>query len=148
MRRRHWAMVDREVSIDEMILHAERWDRLHRSLNKALTRLPDDAYDFVVKNISFHAGHNQVIFVKELEKSYMIILKRNASQSQVAHEMAHAFLGHNRENSVKENIEGETESLRRKWGFKAKDLCPSFPNGCRDCKNYHCSKSPSFLLSM
>jgi hypothetical protein len=144
MTRRHWAMVDREVCIDEMIRHAERWDKLRLSLNKALTRLPDDAYDFVVKNVSFHAGHNQVISVKEQPKPNMIILERNASQSQIAHEIAHAFLGHNRENSIERDIDGEAESLRKKWGFKEKNICPHYPDGCRDCKNYHCSDSPSF----
>lgn len=147
MARRHWALVDREVWIDEMILHGERWDKLHLSLNKVLTRLPDDVYDFVANNVSFHAGHNQVIFVKELPKQYAIILERSTTQSQVAHEIAHTFLGHNRENSTKKDIEREAESLLKKWGFKGRYLCPFFPNGCQDCKNYHCSKSPSFLFS-
>jgi len=147
MKRRHWGMIEYEVSIDETILHAERWDKLRRSLINTLTRLPNDAYDFVVKNVSFHAGKSQAIFVGELKKPYMIILKRTDSQSQVAHEIAHAFLGHNRENSIKQDVDGEADSLRRKWGFKAKHLCPSFPSGCQDCKNYHCSESSSFLFS-
>ena len=50
----------------------------------------------------------------------MIILKRTDSESLIAHEIAHAYLGHARTKSRTKNIEAEAEELRKNWGFKKK----------------------------
>jgi hypothetical protein len=147
MKRRDWGIIEYSVDIDEFIRSAKRWDKLRVRLIITLTRLPIEAYDFVVKNVSFHAGQSQMMVVKEFSKPYMVILKRTDSQSEIAHEIAHAYLCHNRQQSTKENIEDETEKLRRKWGFKAKSSCPDYPNECSDCKNPNCTESSSFLSS-
>ena len=37
--------------------------------------------------------------------------------------------------------EAEAEELRKKWGFKKKQLCQTFPKGCLNCFNPHCSEN-------
>ena len=76
MRRRDWGIIEYSVDIDEFIRLAKRWDKLRVRLIITLTRLPSEAFDFVVKNVSFHAGQSQMMVVKEFSKPYMIILKK------------------------------------------------------------------------
>ncbi len=141
MRRRDWLEVERRSDIDEFIRRAKRWSKLYGRLVNTLARLPDEVYVFTLESISFHAGQSQTLEVKELKKPCMIILKRTDSESLIAHEIAHAYLGHTTAESVAENIEVEAEALRKKWGFRKRELCPSYPKGCLDCYNYHCSES-------
>ena len=59
----------------------------------------------------------------------MIILKRTDSESLIAHEIAHAYLGHAKTKSKSKNIEAEAEELRKKWGFKKKKSALIIPDG-------------------
>jgi len=141
MKRRECHEVESRSDIDEFIRRAQRWNTLYSRLVNTLTRLPEEVYRFTLENISFHAGQSQTLEVKELTKSCMIILKRTDSESLIAHEIAHAYLGHARSKSRTENIEIEAEELRKKWGFKKKEICPSYPRWCLECHNPHCSES-------
>jgi hypothetical protein len=141
MKRREWGKVEHRSDIDEFIRQAQRWTKLYKRLVNTLARLPDEVYQFTLENISFHAGQSQTLEVKKLSKPCMIILKRTDSESLIAHEIAHAYLGHTRVKNRIENIELEAERLRKKWGFKKKEICPSYPRWCLDCYNPHCSES-------
>jgi hypothetical protein len=141
MKRRDEHEVECRVDIDEFIRHAQRWNNLYVRLVNTLVRLPEEVYRFTLENISFHAGQSQTLEVKELTKSCMIILKRTDSESLIAHEIAHAYLGHAKTKGRIKNIETEAEELRKKWGFKKKEICPSYPRWCLECHNPHCSES-------
>jgi hypothetical protein len=133
--------VERRSDIDEFIRCAQRWASLYTRLVNTLARLPEEVYRFTLENVSFHAGQSQMLEVKELTKSCMIILKRTDSESLIAHEIAHAYLGHAKNRHRTKNIEVEAEELRKNWGFKKKEICPSYPRWCFQCHNPHCSES-------
>jgi hypothetical protein len=137
MKRRDCAAVDFHSDIDEFIRLAQRWNSLHTRLLNTLCRLPEDVYQFTLQKISFFAGQSQTVQVGELHKPYMIILKRTDSESLIAHEIAHAYLSFTKVDS-RLNEEAQADELRKKWGFKKKQLCQSFPKGCRNCFNPHC----------
>ena len=141
MKRRDEHEVESRVDIDEFIRRAQRWNNLYIRLVNTLVRLPEEVYQFTVDNISFHAGQSQTLEVKELTKQCMIILKRTDSESLIAHEIAHAYLGHAKTLGRSKNIEVEAEELRKGWGFKKKEICPSYPRMCLQCHNPHCSES-------
>ena len=94
MNRRDRATVDFHSDIDEFIRLAQRWNNLHTRLLNTLSRLPEEVYLFTLQKISFHAGQSQTVEVKEIDKPYMIILKRTDSESLIAHEIAHAYLNY------------------------------------------------------
>lgn len=139
--RRDKSDVDLESDIDEFIHLARRWNTLHERLLNALSRLPEDVYQFTLQNVSFHAGQSQTIQVKAINKRYMIILKRTDSESLIAHEIAHAYLSYTETKNMSGDQETEADELRKKWGFKKKQLCQTFPKGCLNCFNPHCSQS-------
>ena len=138
--RRDKSEVDLESDIDEFIHLAQRWSILHERLLNTLSRLPDEVYQFTLKNISFHAGQSQTIQVDAINKRYMIILKRTDSESLIAHEIAHAYLNYTIGNKS-DDQEEEADELRKSWGFKKKQLCQTYPKGCLNCFNPHCLQS-------
>lgn len=132
--------IDFQSDIDEFIHLAQRWNTLHKRLLNALSRLPEEVYQFTLQNVTFHAGQSQTIQVEEIKKPYMIILKRTDSESLIAHEIAHAYLKYNKtKNSSDQEV--EADELRKNWGFKKKQLCQTFPKGCSNCFNPHCPES-------
>jgi hypothetical protein len=141
MKRRDREEVDANSDIDEFIRLARRWNNLHARLVNTLVRLPEEVYYFAVNKISFHAGQSQTVQVKAMSKPYMIILKRTDSESLIAHEIAHAFLSYTQPRNRLEDQEAQADELRKKWGFKKKQLCPSYPKGCFNCFNPHCPDS-------
>ena len=146
MKRRDTIEVEFGSDIDEFIRSAQRWNPLYARLVNTLARLPEEVYRFTLENVSFHAGQSQTLEVKELTKSCMIILKRTDSESLIAHEIAHTYLGHAKTKSRTKNIEAEAEELRKNWGFKKKEICPSYPRWCLQCRNPHCSESQAGKL--
>jgi len=146
MKRRDTSVVDFRSDIDEFIRLAQRWNSLHVRLLNTLSRLPEEVYRFTLQNIFFHAGQSQTIQVDEISKPFMIILKRTDSESIIAHEIAHAYLYYINEKSRSQDLEAQAERLRRKWGFKKKELCSTYPKGCVNCFNPHCSENKSKLL--
>jgi hypothetical protein len=143
MKRRDQSEVDFNSDIDEFIRLAQRWDNLHTRLVNTLVRLPEQVYQFTLQKVSFHAGQSQTVQVEQMNKPYMIILKRTDSESLIAHEIAHAYLSYNKTGNRFEDQEAKADELRKKWGFKKKQLCPTYPKGCLHCLNPHCPDSKS-----
>jgi hypothetical protein len=141
MRRRDRLDVDFKSDIDEFIRLAQRWSNLHKRLLNTLVRLPEDVYQFTLQKISFHAGQSQTVQVESINKPFMIILKRTDSESLIAHEIAHAYLIYTKPKNRLENQEEQADELRKKWGFKKKQLCSTYPKGCLNCFNPHCLES-------
>ena len=138
--RRDKSEIDFKSDIDEFIHLAQRWNSLHKRLLNTLARLPEEVYQFTLQKISFHAGQSQTI---EIKKPYKIILKRTDSESLIAHEIAHAYLNYTKTKYKSNDQEAEADELRKKWGFRKKQLCQTFPKGCLNCFNPHCSESKS-----
>ena len=145
MKRRDRSIIDSNSDIAEFIRLAQRWQNLHGRLLNTLARLPEEVYQFTLQKISFQAGQSQTIQVDEIKKPYMIILKRTDSESLIAHEIAHAYLSYTKTKS-KIDQEAQADELRKKWGFKKKQLCSTYPKGCLHCFNPHCSESNSKKL--
>jgi hypothetical protein len=137
--RRNKSEVDYNSDIDEFIRLAQRWSNLHQRLLNTLIRLPEEVYQFTLKKISFHAGQSQTIQINKVRKTYMIILKRTDSESLIAHEIAHAYLSYTK--NQWEEHEEQADELRKKWGFKKKQLCATYPKGYSNCYNPHCPES-------
>jgi hypothetical protein len=137
---------DFSSDIDEFIRRAQRWTNLHKKLLNTLARLPEEIYQFTIQKISFHAGQSQTIQTKAINKPYMIILKRTDSESLIAHEIAHAYLTDNK--AIRSgDQETQADELRKKWGFKKKQLCQTYPKGCANCFNPHCPESNTRKLA-
>src|SRR5208283_1775792 len=147
MKRRPRSVVDFNSDIDEFIRLAQRWSNLHARLLNTLARLPEEVYQFTLQKISFHAGQSQTVQIEDMNKPYMIILKRTDSESLIAHEIAHAYLSYTNAKSRSEDQEEQADELRKKWGFKKKQLCQTYPKGCLNCFNPHCSESNSKNLA-
>ena len=141
MKKRAPAEADFNSDIDEFIRLARRWNQLHVRLLNTLARLPEEVYQFTLDKISFHAGQSQTVQVKEINKPYMIILKRTDSESLIAHEIAHAYLSGTKTQGRSEDQEAQADELRKKWGFRKKQLCQTYPKGCLNCFNPHCPES-------
>jgi hypothetical protein len=139
--RRDKSKVEADSDIDEFIRLAQRWSNLHTRLLNTLARLPEEVYRFTLQKISFHAGQSQTIQIHEMDKPYMIILKRTDSESLIAHEIAHAYLSYTKTKSRPEGQEAQADELRKKWGFKKRQLCSTYPKGCLNCFNPHCPDS-------
>ncbi len=147
MKKREPSEADFDSDIDEFIRLARRWSNLHTRLLNTLARLPEEVYQFTLRKISFHAGQSQTIQVEEINKPYMIILKRTDSESLIAHEIAHAYLSYTQAQGSSEDQEAQADELRKKWGFKKKQLCQTYPKGCLNCFNPHCSESNTKKLA-
>ncbi len=143
---RNRSEVESSSDIDEFIRLAQRWSNLHQRLLNTLIRLPEEVYQFTLQKISFHAGQSQTIQIKEIKKTYMIILKRTDSESLIAHEIAHAYLSYTKTQNIWEEQEEKVDELRKKWGFKKKQLCATYPKGCNNCFNPHCPESKASKL--
>jgi len=127
MKRRNKSEVDFNSDIDEFIRLAQRWSNLHTRLLNTLARLPEEVYQFTLQKTSFHAGQSQTVQIEEMDKPYMIILKRTDSESLIAHEIAHAYLNFAKSKSWIDDQEAQAEELRKKWGFKKKTTLPNPP---------------------
>ena len=141
MKKRDNSSVDFNSDIDEFIRSAQRWSRLHTRILNTLARLPEEVYYFTLQKISFHAGQSQTVQIGEIKKPFMIILKRTDSESLIAHEIAHAYLIYAKANGRAEDQEAQADELRKKWGFKKKQLCQTYPKECPNCFNPHCPNS-------
>jgi len=91
------------------------------SIIEVAKRLPDDVYDFTQK-IYFTKGEGQAIQVEYLKgRKGIVIIDNVFSPQEIAHEIAHLFLGHGLDAPKKEEAEEqekEANKLIMKWGFK------------------------------
>ena len=90
---------------------------------KTVSKLPEDVIDFVIEKIQFIEGKASMFHDSDIEKPFIVILRKNNSFFTIAHEIAHAYLRHHTEFSVNaehnrqhiENNEKEANKQARKW---------------------------------
>jgi hypothetical protein len=99
----------------------------HSALVRALSRLPDDALEFVVDKCAFFSiggGSNGQCLPSRFtgEAEWLILIDNDAPdlETVIAHEVAHAYLGHGLEDATKEETEKQAREQVRAWGFTGK----------------------------
>jgi len=90
---------------------------LEAMIVETVKKLPDEVYDYIQENIQFEKVLNSVIPRKELKAKFIIFLMKNASEFTIAHEIAHAYLKHERhvDLEISKRQEKEANKLARKW---------------------------------
>lgn len=68
--------------------------QLEGKIVEAVVKLPEDVIDFVVDNVQFIEGIACMFRNTDIEKPFVIILRRNNSVFTIFHEIAHAWLKH------------------------------------------------------
>jgi len=98
-----------------MNLHAP--DILMGRILDIIVNLPPAVQKFVEENVQFGMAWNSMIPTKGFKKKYAIFLRKDCSEFTVAHEIAHAYLGHHGNEPWEEdaNQEKEADKLAREW---------------------------------
>jgi hypothetical protein len=109
-----------------------------------LTKLPIDVARFVIDRCSFVStgrvnlglilpGRIGVHFLERRSRNtWVIILSENLPASEeesvIAHEIAHAWLGHDRLAEMSDDVEIEAANLTKLWGFVGRGADPEYCN--------------------
>jgi hypothetical protein len=82
-------------------------------------QLPDEIYEYVVRNVQFEKAMDCCLPLPEIKKSFIVLVKEDASEGTIAHEIAHAYLKHPAYTDVSveqaEKFEREAKALSDKW---------------------------------
>jgi len=92
---------------------------LNMKIVSSVKKLPDEVYEYVVRNIQFEKAMDCCLPLPEIKKSFLVLVKEEASEVTITHEIAHAYLKHPAytDISVKqaEKFEEEAKTLSSKW---------------------------------
>jgi hypothetical protein len=82
-------------------------------------KLPDDVYEYVVRNVQFEKAMDCCLPLPEIKKNFLVLVKEDASEVTIAHEIAHAYLKHPAYTNISaeqaEKFEEEARTLSSKW---------------------------------
>ena len=82
-------------------------------------KLPDDVYEYVVENVQFEKAMDCCLPLPEIRKNFLVLVKEDASEASIAHEIAHAYLKHPAYTNISveqaEKFEKEAKALSGKW---------------------------------
>ena len=82
-------------------------------------KLPDEVYEYVIKNVQFEKAMDCCLPIPEVKKNFLVLVKEEASEDRIAHEIAHAYLKHPAYTNISveqaEKFEEEAKVLSRKW---------------------------------
>jgi hypothetical protein len=67
---------------------------LNMKIINTVEKLPDDFYEYVVKNVQFEKAMDCCLPLPEIRKYFLVLVKEDASEAAIAHEIAHAYLKH------------------------------------------------------
>ena len=117
---------------------------LHLWIRRTLIKLPVEVARFVIDRCSFASvgrvnfglilpGRIGVHVVERRSRNtWVIILSENLPASEeesvIAHEIAHAWLGHDRLAEMSNDVEIEAANLTKKWGFSGRGANPDYCN--------------------
>jgi hypothetical protein len=93
--------------------------KLAMKIINTVKKLPDNVYEYVIKNVQFEKAMDCCLPLPELKKSFLVLVKENASEVTIAHEIAHAYLKHPAYTDISaeqaEKFEKEAKALSSKW---------------------------------
>ncbi len=88
-------------------------------VDKTVARLPDEVREFVKENVQFEEACNSMIPRTQFRKKYIVFLKPDFAERTLAHEIAHAYLGHDIDDPDDKikigDWEADANRLARKW---------------------------------
>jgi hypothetical protein len=86
---------------------------------KTVKKLPEDVYEYVVRNVQFEKAMDCCLPLPQVKKNFLVMLKKNASEATIAHEIAHAYLKHPAYTDISaeqaEKFEKDAKNLSSKW---------------------------------
>ena len=92
---------------------------LNMKIINTVKKLPDEVYEYVVKNVQFEKAMDCCLPIPEVKKNFLVLVKEEASEDRIAHEIAHAYLKHPGYTNISveqaEKFEEEAKVLSRKW---------------------------------
>lgn len=96
------------------------------ALLRVLKKLPEDAYEFAITKIHYIEPSDQMISMEDLKrlKREAIVVISDINEDTIAHEIAHAFLGHTMNiypHHIEDTHEEKANELIVKWGFRSRD---------------------------
>jgi hypothetical protein len=84
-----------------------------------MKKLPDEVYEYVVRNVQFEKAMDCCLPLPEVKKSFLVLVEEAASEAKIAHEIAHAYLKHPAYTDISveqaEKFEKEAKALSSKW---------------------------------
>ena len=112
-------MKDKKLEEVHFALDAQLPIVLVAKIVETLAKLPNEVQDFVEGNVQFIEGRASTIRKEQIiEKSFLIILRKNNSEFTIAHEVAHAWLNHDDNQadlSIYDKNQKEANQLAKKW---------------------------------
>jgi hypothetical protein len=115
----------------EKAMSGKTFERVSRELNLKLDpelnvkiintvkKLPTEIYDYVIKNVQFEKAMDCCLPTPEIKKNFLVLVKEDASEAMIAHEIAHAYLKHPAYTNISieqaEKFEEEAKVLSNKW---------------------------------
>jgi hypothetical protein len=100
-------------------LNLELEPELNLRIINTVKKLPEDIYEYIVRNVQFEKAMDCCLPLPEVKKSFLVLVSEDASEGKIAHEIAHAYLKHPAYThiSVKqaEKFEEEAKTLSSKW---------------------------------
>ena len=94
-------------------------DELNMKIVNTVKKLPDEVYEYVVRNIQFEKAMDCCLPLPETKKSFLVLVKEEASEVTITHEITHAYLKHPAYTNISvdqaEKFEEEAKVLSSKW---------------------------------
>ena len=92
---------------------------LNMKIINVVKKLPDEVYEYVVRNVQFEKAMDCCLPTPEIKKNFLVLVKEDASEDTIAHEIAHAYLKHPAYTNISveqaEKFEKEAKALSGKW---------------------------------
>ena len=112
MTRRSVERINRELDL--------KLDRdLALKIINTVKKLPDDIYEYVLRNVQFEKAMDCCLPLPEVKKNFLVLVKEDASEATIAHEIAHAYLKHPAYTNISveqaKRFEDEARKLSKNW---------------------------------
>jgi hypothetical protein len=106
------AMINRELDL--------KLDReLALKIINTVKKLPDDIYEYVLRDVQFGKAMDCFLPLPEVKKNFLVLLKEDASEATISHEIAHAYLKHPAYTNISveqaKRFEEEARKLSNNW---------------------------------
>ena len=112
MTRKSFEQISRELNLK---LDSE----LTMKVINTVKKLPDEVYEYVVRNVQFEKAMDCCLPLPEIKKNFLVLVNEDASEATISHEIAHAYLKHPAYTNISveqaEKFEEEAKALSDKW---------------------------------